>query len=101
MYIYFALVLLSLNSTLYAVSFKLSDIPKGKEITLPNPASTEVSPFEPFHVAATDRGQTIKLSLEASSSKEKMRLAIYDTSLENAVYFNLSKILAKYGFCEQ
>ena len=70
MYIYFTLVLLSLNSTLYAVSFKLSDIPKGKEIC-PLAASTEVSPFEPFHVAATDRGQTIKLSLEASSSKEK------------------------------
>ena len=57
-------IILSLCPKLIAADFQLSDIPKGKEITLPNPATTIVSPVHAFHVASTDNGQTLKLSLE-------------------------------------
>ena len=57
-------------SRLEAADFQLSEIPRGKEITLPDPATTIVSPNHPFFVASTDNGQTLKLSLEG---QEKMK----------------------------
>ena len=85
------LILALVNSSLFASDFKLSDIPKGKEITLPNPASTQASPYSPFYVAATDRDQTIKLSLEGGYARERIKIGLYDKNLEKAVYFTLTK----------
>ena len=85
-------IILSLCSKLIAADFQLSDIPKGKEITLPNPATTIVSPVHAFHVASTDNGQTLKLSLEGGSARDKLSIKIFDRKQENVVYFKLSKV---------
>jgi hypothetical protein len=77
---------------LLAADFQLADIPRGKEITLPNPATTIVSPTHAFHVASTDNGQTLKLSLEGGGVKDKLSIKVYGKNQENIVYFMLSKV---------
>ena len=85
-------IIMFLCPKLIAADFQLSDIPKGKEITLPNPATTIVSPVHAFHVASTDNGQTLKLSLEGGSTRDKLSIKIFDRKQENVVYFKLSKV---------
>ena len=86
------LLIVLFYSRLEAADFQLSEIPRGKEITLPDPATTIVSPNHPFFVASTDNGQTLKLSLEGARKNEKLLIKIYDRNQDNVVHFKLTQL---------
>ena len=87
----FVTLVMFISQISLAADFQLAEIPRGKEITLPNPATTLVESNQPFHVSSTDKGQTLKLTLEGGRKRDKLSIRIYDRSQEKVINFKLTK----------
>lgn len=81
-----------LSTTTVAQSFKLHDLPSGKSVTLPRPATTQVPLNSSVRLTATDRDQTLKLSAKSNVVVpwQAFTLAIYDRNSEKVRYVELS-----------
>lgn len=76
---------------LYGQAFQLTELPRGKSVTLPHPALTQVPITERVLLTATDRAQTVKISLQvARPQAQPLKLAIYDNQGDRVQYLNLN-----------
>lgn len=64
--------------------FKITELPKGKSVTLPRPATTIIPISEAATLTSTDKSQTIKFTVISSSgqSSPPIKLTIYDKHSE-------------------
>ncbi|NRA63848.1 MAG: hypothetical protein HRU19_05160 [Pseudobacteriovorax sp.] len=76
---------------LLAQGFNLHDLPKGKSVTLPHPATTLVPLGSPVRLTATDRSQTLKLSGRSAKNLywKAFTVAIYDQNSEKVRYIKV------------
>lgn len=83
-----ALVFLTLPAI--GKAFDLGELPKGKSVTLPRPATTLVPLTSKVRLTATDRQQTVKLTSTARSGRsQSLVLAIYDDLSDKVRYVKL------------
>lgn len=60
--------------------FQLADLPKGKSVTLPRPALTQLSVRSEVQLTSTDSRQTVKFTSRGAANP--LTLAIYDSQME-------------------
>ena len=82
-----AILCLGMVGTSPSMAFEISELPPGKSVTLPHPATTLVPLDTKVRLTATDRQQTLKLT--SVSSKKPFTLAIYDSLSEKVRYIKL------------
>lgn len=82
-------MIMSLKSL--ATSFDIKDLPHGKSVTLPHPATTLVPLNGQVILTATDNQQTVKISSVRSRGGRgvQVRIAIYDSLSEKVRYLDL------------
>lgn len=82
---------LAIPQLLAAYGFDIMQLPAGKSVTLPRPATTLVPLDSEVRLTATDHGQSVKLSSVANMGKgAPFSVAIYDSLSEKARTVTLS-----------
>ncbi|SMF30191.1 hypothetical protein [Pseudobacteriovorax antillogorgiicola] len=83
-------LILSFCWTPLAEAFEISQLPRGKSVTLPRPALTLVPLDTKVRLTSTDRQQTIKLTSVSKRGRSiPFTIAIYDNLSEKVRYVKL------------
>lgn len=87
-----ALGVVFIDSMIFASDgFKLSQLPKGKSVTLPTLTSTLVSKIKTVRITSTDLSQVLKITISRKNPKNRIKIAIYDNHLDRVKYVNIYK----------
>ena len=78
------------RSRTFRIGFRFAELPAGKSVTLPHPATTNVPLEIKVRLTATDHRQTLKLS-SIGRHKAPFTVAIYDQNSEKVRYLKLSQ----------
>lgn len=78
------------SSSASAREFKVTDLPKGKNITLLSSVTSEVPLGTRVRLTATDEPQTVKFEVNSKKRRASIRLAVYDKNLARVLYTKVS-----------
>ena len=85
-----SLVFIFYCQQVHAYGFEIQNLPIGKSVTLPRPATTLVPLDSRVRLTATDHQQSVKFtSVSSKGTGGPFKLAIYDSLSEKVRYVNL------------